>query len=109
MSGDYEFPLSELASSRYDRRSAGTFPGGVFKGFGVRSGMRLSMTGGLGDDRNPAAPSSSTITASPHDLRSDIEALLQPFLEQSAAIRSIVAVGCCQILGLPGEDIPAAP
>ncbi len=31
---NYEFPLSELASSRYGRRPAGTFPGGVFKGLG---------------------------------------------------------------------------
>jgi glycosyltransferase involved in cell wall biosynthesis len=39
----------------------------------------------------------------------ETEALLEPFLAQSAPLRSIVAVGCRQIIEITPSDLPQAP
>ncbi|HEY4406513.1 MAG TPA: glycosyltransferase 61 family protein [Xanthobacteraceae bacterium] len=58
---------------------------------------------------NPAATSSTAIIAPPQGLDLYMEPLLRPFCEQSAPLRSIVAIGCHPFPGTAGDDFPGAP
>jgi glycosyltransferase involved in cell wall biosynthesis len=57
---------------------------------------------------NPAAARSTAIRAPLRELDFDIESLLQPFLEQSAPLRSIVAIGCKLFSGAAGNGLPGS-
>src|SRR5450755_806733 len=61
--------------------------------------MRWSIT-----DLFAGSPEASANHPGSPSLHPEIEALLVPFQEQSAAIRSIVAVGCRQMFGLRRKD-----
>src|SRR5438309_1107887 len=63
--------------------------------------MRFSITDLSDSDVDPAAAISPGISA-------PLESLLQPFVEQSASIISIVAVGCHRILRIDQNDLPSA-
>jgi glycosyltransferase involved in cell wall biosynthesis len=71
--------------------------------------MRFSVTDLSGGDCNQASARSPAINGPLENFDLDIEPLLRPFLEQSAPTRSIVAVGCHQILGMTGKDLASAP
>jgi glycosyltransferase involved in cell wall biosynthesis len=71
--------------------------------------MRFSITHLSAGDREPAAAISPAINAPLQDLDAEIESLLRPFREQSAPIRSIVAVGCDRKLGITREDGAGVP
>src|SRR5580704_4449077 len=60
--------------------------------------MRWSIAGFAGN------PEASANQAASEKLNHEIEALLAPFREQSAAVRSIVAIGCHQMFGIPLEE-----
>ncbi len=55
------------------------------------------------------ASKSSGPSASSQDLQSEIDRLLQPFRGQSAAIRSVVAMGCHRVFGTIGETAALCP
>src|SRR5271154_3014308 len=50
------------------------------------------------------SPEASANQPASESLNHEIEALLAPYCEQSAAVRSIVAIGCHQMFGIPQAD-----
>lgn len=65
--------------------------------------MRFSITDFFGGDRDRAAIFLAIDTPLPSQ-HQKLESLLETFRKRAAPIRSIVAVGCHQILGITGRD-----
>ena len=66
--------------------------------------MRFSITNLFGRDRDSAAIFLA-VNASLGNRPPELKSLLETFLDQSAAIRSIVAVGCHELLGITGKNL----
>jgi glycosyltransferase involved in cell wall biosynthesis len=68
--------------------------------------MRVSIMDVFGDDCSTATPA---VNAPVQKLDPNIANLLQPFLDQSAPVRSIVAVRCHEMLGMSSKELSTAP
>src|SRR5271165_778889 len=89
-------------------RGPGVMEAGRFNELGgSRSAMPVFIGDLCGGDCEPASIRSQTLDAQLRNLDPDMESLLEPFVAQSAPVKSIVALGCHHILGISRNDFPA--